>query len=210
MYESLIRIFDEEGNIYYPDQFLTLSKKYNLYESLSEMMVRTVIRHFKNKDIRVTINLNVQDIYNRNMIRMIFDYMQRVPFPENFVFEIVESEEITDYDYVVEFADRLHELGAKIAIDDFGSGFSNLLHILKIDADYLKIDGAIIRMITEDQHCFEFISFVNSWCTASNKQVIAEFVENEQIQSLMEKIGIAFSQGYHFSKPHRWRTEEGE
>ncbi|MGN1102016.1 MAG: EAL domain-containing protein, partial [Huintestinicola sp.] len=55
----------------------------------------------------------------------------------------VESEEVTDYQYIKEFADRIHEKNAKIAIDDFGSGFSNLMHIIRIDADFLKIDGEI-------------------------------------------------------------------
>ena len=207
MYESLMRIFDEDGKIYFPDQFLPVAKEYDLYESLSELMVKTVIDMFQDKDIRVTINLNVQDIYDRMMIRMIFENMQSVSHPENFVFEIVESEEIMDYAYIKEFADRIHEYGAKVAIDDFGSGFSNLLHVLKIEADYIKIDGAIIRTITEDPHCLEFIRFINSWCVSKNQEVIAEYVENQEIQDIMMNIGVAYSQGYFYSKPNPWEDE---
>lgn len=204
MYESLMRISDADGRIYFPDQFLPVSKEYDLYESLSELMVETVFELLKEKDIIVTINLNVQDIYDRNMILMIFKYMQNVPHPENFVFEIVESEEITDFDYIKEFSDRIHEYGGKIAIDDFGSGFSNLLHILQIEADYIKIDGAIIRTITQDQHCHDFIKLINGWCEKNNQEVIAEYVENEQIQNMIMEIGVHHSQGYYFSKPHKW------
>ncbi len=207
MYESLMRIFDAEGKIYFPNQFLPVAKEYDLYESLSELMVKTVIDMFRDKDIRVTINLNVQDIYDRKMLRMIFENMQSVTYPENFVFEIVESEEITDYAYIREFADRIHEYGAKVAIDDFGSGFSNLLHVLQIEADYIKIDGAIIRTITEDPHCLEFIRLINGWCASNDQEVIAEYVENEKIQSIMTEIGVAHSQGYFFSKPHVWEDE---
>lgn len=207
MYESLMRIFDEDGKLYFPDQFLPVAKEYDLYESLSELMVETVIEMFRDKDIRVTINLNVQDIYDRKMLRMIFESMQTVPHPENFVFEIVESEEIMDYAYIKEFADRIHEYGGKVAIDDFGSGFSNLLHVLKIQADYIKIDGAIIRTITEDPHCLDFIRFINNWCVGNQQEVIAEYVENQQIQDIMMDIGVAHSQGYYYSKPHPWAEE---
>ncbi len=207
MYESLMRIFDEDGKLYFPDQFLPVAKEYDLYESLSELMVETVIEMFRDKDIRVTINLNVQDIYDRKMLRMIFESMQTVPHPENFVFEIVESEEIMDYAYIKEFADRIHEYGGKVAIDDFGSGFSNLLHVLKIQADYIKIDGAIIRTITEDPHCLDFIRFINNWCVGNQQEVIAEYVENQQIQYIMMDIGVAHSQGYYYSKPHPWVEE---
>lgn len=209
MYESLLRIMDENGKIYYPDQFLPVAKDYDLYESLSEFMVKTVIDMFWDRDVTVTINLNVQDIYNRKMIQMIFKQMQSAPHPENYVFEIVESEEITDYEYIRMFSDRVHELGAKIAIDDFGSGFSNLLHVLQIEADYIKIDGEIIRMITEDPHCLEFIRLINGWCIDNKQEVIAEYVENKQLQDIMEDIGVAHSQGYYFSRPHKWGEDDG-
>lgn len=208
MFESLMRLYDEDGKIYYPDSFLPVAKEYDLYDSLSELMVKTVMEMFERKNVRVTINLNVQDIYNHNMIRMIFHKMRRTKHPDNFVFEIVESEEITDYEYIKEFADRIHEYGGKVAIDDFGSGFSNLLHILNIEADYIKIDGAIIRMITKDPHCRDFIEFINSWCEKAGQELICEYIENEQIQNIMEEIGVRHSQGYYFSKPHKWSTED--
>ena len=106
------------------------------------------------------------------------------------------------------FSERVHELGAKIAIDDFGSGFSNLLHVLQIEADYIKIDGGIIRMITEDSHCLDFIRLINGWCAEKKQEVIAEYVENRQLQDIMEDIGVAYSQGYFFSKPHPWGQED--
>lgn len=208
MFESLMRISDGDGKIYFPDQFLPVAKEYDLYESLSELMVKTVIEMFQEKDIRVTINLNVQDIYDRNMIQMIFDHMKQVRHPENFVFEIVESEEITDYEYIKGFADRIHEIGGRIAIDDFGSGFSNMLHLFKLEADYIKIDGAIVRTITEDSLCRDFITFMNGWCRKAGQELICEYIENEEIQNIMEEIGVAHSQGYYFSKPHQWGPED--
>lgn len=208
MYESLLRIMSETGEIYYPDSFLPVAKEYDLYESLSEFMVRTVIDMFWNKNVTVTINLNVQDIYNRKMLAMIFERMQLAPHPENYVFEIVESEEITDYEYIRMFSDRIHEAGAKIAIDDFGSGFSNLLHVMQIEADYIKIDGEIVHMVMEDPHCLEFIRLINSWCVDNSQEVIAEYIENEQLQNIMMDVGVAHSQGYYFSRPHMWSEED--
>lgn len=208
MFESLLRLYDEEGKIYYPNSFLPVAKEYDLYESLSELMVETVMDMFEKKDIRVTINLNVQDIYNRKMLRMIFDKMQKTPYPENFVFELIESEEVRDYEYIQEFSDRIHECGGKVAIDDFGSGFSSLLHILNIRADYIKIDGEIIRKLTEDARCRDFLEFINAWCEKVGQELICEYVENEQIQEIMEDIGVHHSQGYYFSKPHPWSEED--
>lgn len=204
MYEALIRIRDAQGNIYYPNQFLSIAKEYDLYESLSVIMVRKVMDMFLHKNVKVTINLNVQDIYDEDMIEMIFHYLNEADYPENFVFELVESEEVQDYQYIEQFAESIHEHGAKIAIDDFGSGFSNLLHIIKINADILKIDGEIIKVVCQDENCREFVTMINEWCKNTGKEVIGEFVENEKIQQIMEKIGIAHSQGYYFAKPVKW------
>ncbi|MDE6024097.1 MAG: EAL domain-containing protein [Lachnospiraceae bacterium] len=204
MYEALIRIRDAQGNLYYPGQFLSIAKEYDLYGALSVIMVKKVMSMFLHKNVKVTINLNVQDIYDEDMIEMIFQHLKLADHPENFVFELVESEEVTDYQYVEQFAESIHNHGAKIAIDDFGSGFSNLLHIIKINADILKIDGEIIKVIGQDENCREFVTMINGWCKNTGKEVIGEFVENENIQQIMEKIGIAHSQGYYFAKPAGW------
>ena len=209
MYEALIRIRDTQGNLYYPGQFLSIAKEYDLYGALSVSMVKKVMSMFLHKNVKVTINLNIQDIYDEDMIEMIFHYLKQADYPENFVFELVESEEVTDYQYVEQFAESIHDHGAKIAIDDFGSGFSNLLHIIKINADILKIDGEIIKVICQDENCREFVTMINGWCKNKGKEVIGEFVENENIQQIMEKIGIAYSQGYYFAKPERWEDIAG-
>lgn len=208
MYEALIRIKDAQGKLYYPGQFLPVAKEYDLYGALSVIMVKKVMSMFLHKDVKITINLNVQDIYDEDMIEMIFRYLKLADYPANFVFELVESEEITDYQYIEQFAESIHDHGARIAIDDFGSGFSNLLHIIKIDADILKIDGEIIKVICQDESCREFVAIINEWCRREDKEVIGEFVENEEIQQTIEKIGITHSQGYYFAKPASWEEIE--
>lgn len=208
LYEALMRIKDSDGNIYYPNQFLEIAKNYNLYDDLSIAMVRKVMSMFGDSEYAVAINLNVQDIYNSNMLRTIFYRLMEVKHPENFVFELVESEEVTDYQYIKEFATRVHHCGGRIAIDDFGSGFSNLLHLIRINSDIIKIDGEIIRSICEDTTCREFIQVINEWCKRQKKCVIAEFVENEAIQNMVTAMGITHSQGYFISKPKPWKDAD--
>ena len=122
---------------------------------------------------------------------------------ENFVFEILENEDIDNYDELVAFVDRIHFFGGKISIDDFGSGYSNLMHIANIHSDFLKIDGSIIRNACTDEQSANLISLIMYWKKISNMQfkIVAEFVENAEIQNMLMKHGIDYSQGYYFSKP---------
>ncbi len=126
-----------------------------------------------------------------------------MPYPENFVFEILESEDIDDYTELTEFVDRVHELGGMIAIDDFGSGFSNLQHILGIHSDYLKIDGSIIRRCCDSQESENLLALISGWKSMSSHKIsiIAEFVETQEIQNKIVSYDVDYSQGYLFSRP---------
>ncbi|MCR5542101.1 MAG: EAL domain-containing protein [Ruminococcus sp.] len=204
-YESLMRLEDENGDIYYPGSFLDVARSYGLlYDSLSMRMISKVFDKFKDcADKSVSINIGMRDIKNREIVDYIYDFLATVKHPENFVFEILENEDIDDYNTLVAFVDKIHDLGGQISIDDFGSGFSNLKHIANIHSDYLKIDGSIVRNCTVDEQCANLIALIAYWRELSNRKmrIIAEFVENQEIQDLLLKYNIDYSQGYLFSKP---------
>lgn len=203
MYEALMRIEDEEGNIYTPYLFMNIAKEYGYYSDISYMMINKVLRIFRDSSDKVTINLNISDIYDYKITHSIFDFLKNAPHPENYIFELTETEEIEDYQVIFEFSEKIHEVGGSIAIDDFGSGFSNILNILKIQSDYIKIDGEIIKNISSDIYALEFLEMISTWANKHCKEIIAEFVENDSIQSIVEQNNIRFSQGYLYSKPER-------
>lgn len=203
MYESLMRIEDSEGNIYTPYHFMDIAKEYGYYADISSIMINKVMAIFRERDENVTINMNISDVYNYKIVHSILNFLKSAPHPENFVFELTETEEIDDYQVIFEFVEKVHEAGGKIAIDDFGSGFSNIVHIFKIPSDYIKIDGEIIKNITSDVFALEFLEMISGWSKKHSKEIIAEFVEDNSIQGIVEQNGIRFSQGYLYSKPSK-------
>lgn len=98
-YESLMRLEDENGRIYYPDSFLNVARHYGLlYDLMSKMMIRKVFERFKNSsDKSVSINLGIRDIKNREINGLIYEFLGSAKHPNNFVFEILENEDIDDY-----------------------------------------------------------------------------------------------------------------
>ena len=104
---------------------------------------------------------------------------------------------------MVRFVDKIHKLGGLISIDDFGSGYSNLQHIVSIHSDYIKIDGSIVRNCCKDQESENLVALISGWKNLSTReiQIVAEYVENEEIQKKLNRYGIDYSQGYLFSKP---------
>ena len=204
LYEALMRIEDDKGNIYTPYHFMDIAKEYGYYQDISYAMITKVFEIFRDRKESVTININISDIYSYKIVNAIITFLENAPHPDHFIFELTETEEITDYQVVIEFSEKIHNLGGKIAIDDFGSGFSNLVSIFKINADYIKVDGEIVKNIVNDTVASELFEFIAMWSGHHNKEVVAEFVENEKIQEIVENNKIKFSQGYLFSKPERF------
>lgn len=203
MYESLMRLEDADGNIYTPYQFMDIAREYGYYPDISYMMIHKVLRIFREKKARVTINMNISDVYNYKIVHSILKYLRSAPHPENYIFELTETEEIEDYQVISEFAEKVHQAGGQVAIDDFGSGFSNIVHLFKVQSDYIKIDGDIIRNICTDTYALEFLEMISGWAHKHQKAIVAEFVENEEIQNHIERNHIRYSQGYLYSKPAR-------
>ena len=204
-YESLMRIKDEDGKIYYPGEFLDVARSYGLlYDSISKIMIEKVFNQFRNyPQLSVSINLGLRDIKNDDVTEIIYDNLSSVNHPENFVFEILENEDVEAYEDLVSFVDKIHSLGGRISIDDFGSGYSNLQHIVSIKADFIKLDGSIIRNCHVDRESENLVALMGAWKDLASRKlsIVAEYVENKEIQKKLIMYGIDYSQGYLFSKP---------
>ena len=204
-YEALMRLRDEEGSIYSPHDFLDVARSFGLlYDALSMEMVRKVFEAFKDsKDKSVSINLGMRDIHNEALTRFIYGFLSTTPHPEHFLFEILENEDVDEYETLLRFIDNIHRLGAKISIDDFGSGYSNLLHMANIPADFLKIDGSIVKECCTSRASEGLVQMISTWNGVSGRdtRIVAEYVENEAIQGKLLQYRIDYSQGYLFSKP---------
>lgn len=204
-YEALMRLKDENGKVYSPPAFLEVARSYGLlYDELSMEMIRKVFDAFRDSDDKsVSVNLGMRDIKNEELTRTIYGFLSTVRHPENFVFEILENEDVDEYATLLRFVESIHKLGGKISIDDFGSGYSNLLHLVSIPADYLKIDGSIVKECCRSKDSEGLVQLISAWNKMSGRdtRIVAEFVENEIIQEKLLQYGIDYSQGYLFSKP---------
>ena len=117
------------------------------------------------------------------------------------VFEILESENLSDYDFLEEFVLKYKKLGVKIAIDDFGSGYSNFIRIIRLKPDYLKIDGSLIKNIDKDNNSYEIVKSIIAFSKTLNIRTIAEYVHSEEIFNLLLELDVDEFQGYYFGKP---------
>lgn len=202
-YETLVRMTDSEGAIIPPSEFLSIAKKTKLYPQITLEVVRRACTLFSERDEEFSINLSDSDIRDPHTVKEIITLITKTGTASQIVFEILESEGIENYEEVVTFIDQVKALGAKIAIDDFGTGYSNFENILKLNVDYIKIDGSLIRGIVENARHRIIVETIVTFAQKIGAKTIAEFVSSEEIYRTVKELGVDYSQGYYTGKPEK-------
>lgn len=200
-YEALVRIKDEDGTIISPYKFLDVAKKSKQYLEITKIVIKKSFEKFQNSEFEFSINLTVEDILDKELNEFLLTKLDEYKIGKRLVIELVESEKITTYEPVYEFIKKVREFGCKVAIDDFGSGYSNFEYLVKIDADYVKIDGSIIRRIIENENSLEIVKSIVVFCKKMNIKTIGEFISDEDLFHKVVELGLDYSQGFYIGKP---------
>jgi len=199
-YEALIRMIDND-NIIAPYIFLDIAKESKLYPQLTQIIMEKTCRIFENKDASFSINISIDDIQDKETVAFMSECIERYDIGNKIIFEILESEEIVDFDTTMDFIERMRSQGVRFAIDDFGSGYSNFSYMLQMRPDFLKIDGSLIENITQDSNEYYVVSAIVKFARSLDIKLIAEYVSTKEIVDILEKFDIDYMQGYYFSEP---------
>jgi len=200
-YEALIRYIETDGTEIAPYKFLTIAKKARLFPVIIKIMLSNVLAIIKEKQIRVAVNLSFEDIIHNETNQFIFETLEEYKEEAKLLdFEILESEEIEDFQIVKTFIDKIRSYGCHIGVDDFGAGYSNFNMLEALNVDFVKIDGSLIREIdTLPKHAL-IVETISDFCTKLGVKTVAEFVSSEEIYNKTKDLGIEYMQGWHFGK----------
>jgi len=201
-YEMLLRMIDIEDNIVMPHEFLPAIRHTQVYINLTRYMLDIALQTLQKHDFDLTLNLDIQDILNDDIMKLLKDrFSDNRAVAQKLCIEILEHEEITNFDLIQERIATLKELGFKIAIDDFGSGYANFRYLLHLNIDILKIDGSLIRNVHKDKFAYNIVQTIAEFAKRMDIQTVAEQIEtDDELQAVME-LEIDYLQGYHLSRP---------
>lgn len=200
-YECLARLIDAKGNVLSLMLFIPIAKKIKLYNQITIQMIEKSFAAFKNNDFEFNINLCIEDIMNSEIFNFIIDKVKNSEASNRVTFEILESETIEDFKKVEKFISEVKRYGAKIAIDNFGSGYSNFSYLIQIGVDYIKIDGSLIQDIDVDKSALLVVKTIVSFAKKLGIKTVAEFVHSSVVMNKVKELGIDFSQGFYIDEP---------
>jgi EAL domain-containing protein (putative c-di-GMP-specific phosphodiesterase class I) len=168
---------------------------------MERLMIAKVFKKAKDTGMRININLSIEDIFNESLIVYIEKELENSSIAHLITFELLENRSITEHSHALEFIDKIKKIGSSIAIDDFGSGYSNFHYLLKMRPDYIKIDGSSVKNITTDKNAHLITKTINDFAHSLGIKTVAEYVHNEEVFNALKEIGIDEYQGYYFSEP---------
>lgn len=201
-YEALCRIESRTKEIITPKEFLHAALLGGLVTNVTRAMIDKAFKVFSGTDYEFSINVTREDFQEEYLLpflkRKCFAYNVE---PSKVFIEIVEDISIDVVDTYVEQINALSEHGFKLAIDDFGTESSNYSRFLKIEADYLKIDGRFIHNIDENANSRIIVESIVEFARKIGAKTIAEYVNSPSVYKVVKEVGVDFSQGFFIGKP---------
>ena len=201
-YEALIRYITKEGVEIAPYNFINVAKKTKLYPNIIKIVIQDAFRLIKNKNKRVSVNISFDDIANEETTAFIYEILElNKEYTEFLEFEILESEEISDFNEVSKFIAEIKKFNCIVGVDDFGAGYSNFNLLTLLDIDFVKIDGSLIEKINTSKDLEIIVNTIANFSKEFKVKTVAEYVSNEDIYNKIKELKIDYCQGYYFDKP---------
>jgi diguanylate cyclase (GGDEF)-like protein len=207
-YEALIRMKSNDGNMLTPALFLPALEKIGLMSQLDRWVVRQVLEFLERESdhfARLTyasVNLSGASINDERFTDELLRLAAKHPhLVRKVCFEITENIALADMEATKRFIHRLRIIGARIALDDFGAGYSSFSYLAQLKVDSIKIDGSLVKGIDEDPAKQAIVKTIVDLGKALGSEVVAEWVETPKTLAILGRLGVDAGQGWALGKP---------
>ena len=206
--EALLRLHDKElGNVF-PDEFIPVVEQMGLIDEVDDYVLRCVCEFINTGVIQkynmasINVNLSVLQCMRNGFVERITDIVKGYGVPAEYItFEITESVGADDYDKLMKVMERLREAGFRFAMDDYGTGYSNMRSVFSLNYDFIKIDKSILWGAEESELGRIILENSVKMIKEMNKRIVVEGVETEEQINMLRTLEVDFLQGFYFSKP---------
>lgn len=206
-FEALIRWRQSDGSFISPAEFIPQIEKSRFIGSVSRWVIGRAIKQLHSwanlgLDFCMCVNLSAVDLHDQELVAYIESCANEFNVPlKSLCFEMTESAIMVDTVRAKEVINKLSALGAKISMDDFGTGFSSLSLLRDFPANILKIDQSFVKNMASSLQDHSIVKCMIELSHSLDKQVVAEGIEDQQLLAVLSDLGCDFAQGYYLSRP---------
>lgn len=199
--ELLLRMREPDGRLAGPGTFLPVAEEYGLIGDIDRWVIAQGAE-MAARGIPVEVNVSGSSLGDHHMLDHIRACLTRSGAdPRLMVFELTETAFVSDAETAGGFATGLHELGCKLALDDFGAGYGSFTYLKQLPIDYLKIDIEFVRDIAVNSASRHLVEAVVGIAKAFGLETVGEGVEDAESLRILRELGVDYAQGFHLGRP---------
>lgn len=206
--EALVRWQKKDGTFVYPDEFIPLIERSGQVVEVDYYVYREVFRFLANrlaegkKVVPISVNVSRVHLQKMHILQYVKELFEEFPIPCSLVeFELTESIYLENTEKALELITGLHNMGIKVSMDDFGSGYSSLNLLSKLPIDIIKLDRVFLKDGEMQENDRIIISCVVDMAKKLKIKSLCEGVETQEQSNYLKTVGCQMQQGYYFSKP---------
>ncbi|MDA0173354.1 EAL domain-containing protein [Solirubrobacter taibaiensis] len=204
-HELLLRMREPDGGVLPPAAFLGVAEEFGLIGEIDLWVVRnaiSILDVYSGRDVAFHVNLSGRSLGEPALLEKIRAEFARTGVdPCRLVFEITETAAVGNLEQARAFATALTDIGCRLALDDFGAGFSSFVYLKQLPFDILKIDGEFVRQCTTTPADRVILESLVHTASGLGKETVAEFVEDQETEDLLRELGVDLVQGHHVGRP---------
>ncbi len=208
-FELLVRLRNAAGEVVAPDKFLGACAQYGLTPALDRWVLLAAVEALRphaqslsSAPLFFAINVSEQSLQSRRYAAFALEALAAAGLPPSlFCFELKEPAAIAHLAAADALVRDLTKAGARIALDNFGSGLSSLASLKQLPVSYLKIDGAVVRRLGADRIADSIVSGIARAARTLGVATIAEHVETAAVAERLHDFDVTLGQGFHFGRP---------
>jgi diguanylate cyclase (GGDEF)-like protein len=203
IYECLLRMEKLDGEVVPAGEFVPVAEQLGLSRLIDRRTLELTIDLLKKHD-DIVLSLNVSGLTCSDQewlatLRRLTEGRRNLL--SRLVVEITETVAIEDLDQSINFVDTLKELGCRVAIDDFGAGYTSFKNLKLLNVDIVKIDGVFVKNLANDANDQIFLKTMIDLAHSFGMETVAEWVSDEKSVELLTEAGITYMQGYYYGMP---------
>jgi diguanylate cyclase (GGDEF)-like protein len=207
-YEALLRMRDERGEIVPAGAFIPIIEQLGMARQLDRHVLDMAVEELRSEpETTLAINISGLTASDQSWLRALISAVRSTPnIAPRLIVEITETAALHDIEESARFVNVVRDLGCRVAIDDFGAGFTSFRHLKALTVDMVKIDGSFVLNLSKNVDNQLFVRNLMGLANTFGLETVAEFVENAEDADFLLKAGVKYLQGYYFGRPALRRT----
>jgi diguanylate cyclase (GGDEF)-like protein len=202
-YECLLRMVKPDGTIATAGQFVPAAEQLGLVRLVDRHALELAVSQLHAyQDVTLAVNVSGTTAGDPSWLQSFIRYVQSNSAVANrMIVELTETAALHHFEENASFVSQLREMGCRVAIDDFGAGYTSFRNLQMLKVDTVKIDGAYVRGLSESPEIQVFVSTLVDLAKYFNLKTVAEWVGSDEDAALLESFGVDYFQGFHFGEP---------